>query len=348
MATKYIVLLFQNGDYIDRGLVRQLQRELDSVVTTPREETEIHVWVHSPGGDAHAAYKLILDLRSRCSSLEGVVPDYAKSSATLMLLGMDKIYMAPAAELGPLDVQIEHPDRENKIVSGLDVANSLESLGITAIDLALAGGSSIIKYTGLPRAEVLSATLRFLSRFLEPAVAKLDPHLIHEAARELQVARHYAIEMLERRCVTPKMKLSRDKAQQMINKLVKTYPSHGSIICRDEAINLGLPIESAEDYPEWALVREVHGRFMCGNSSLVMACPEAALEAAFSPPKPSTPTPPASAPASAPTPVPAPTPTTPATDPVIGETNVDRQRPDGEGSDGNGSEHSGAGTAAAE
>src|SRR5690349_3514350 len=106
----YHLILFQVGDQISRDLVGQIQARLDEAVTTDREHTEIDIWLDSPGGDAHAAYKLILDLRHRSNRLRAVIPDYAKSAATLLALGVDTIFMHAAAELGPLDVQIEHPD----------------------------------------------------------------------------------------------------------------------------------------------------------------------------------------------------------------------------------------------
>src|SRR5438128_2243993 len=120
----YHLILFQSGnDDINRGLLLNIQDRLDREIVTPPNQTEIDIWIESPGGDGHAAYKLILDLRSRCKRLRAVIPDYAKSAATLLALGVDTIFMSAAAELGPLDVQIEHPDpdREGTIVSALDV-----------------------------------------------------------------------------------------------------------------------------------------------------------------------------------------------------------------------------------
>src|SRR5262249_43415249 len=163
-TARYYLILFQHGgnNAIDRALVRRVQHELDDIITTPASETEIDVWIESLGGDAHAAYKLVLELRDRCRKLQAVIPDLAKSAATLLTLGMEKIYMGPAAELGPLDVQLTHPDREDVIISGLDVSDSLEFLGRTAFDLVLSGGGSVIHYTGLRRSEVLQATFPFV------------------------------------------------------------------------------------------------------------------------------------------------------------------------------------------
>jgi ClpP class serine protease len=149
------LVLFQNGENLDRESVRDIQKQLDQIVITAPEVTDIDVWIESPGGDAHAAYKLAIDLRSRCRNLRAVVPDFAKSAATLLILGMDTVFMKAAAELGPLDVQIPHPDREDVIISALDVADSLDFLARTAFGYAVSGGAVILEITGLRRSEVL-------------------------------------------------------------------------------------------------------------------------------------------------------------------------------------------------
>lgn len=76
---------------------------LEDGIAEPRENVELDLWLESPGGDAHAAYKLALLLRAHASRLRVVIPDYAKSAATLLTLAADEIYVAPVAELGPLD-----------------------------------------------------------------------------------------------------------------------------------------------------------------------------------------------------------------------------------------------------
>lgn len=264
--TVYNLIIFQRDQsphakrtgYIDRELFEAIQDALDETITTPPELTEIDVWIDSPGGDAHVAYKIDLELRARCSALRAVVVDYAKSAATLLLLGMDVVYMAPAAELGPLDMQIEHPHREGVVVSALDVTGPLEFLGQAAVDLAIAGGARVLGFTQLPRTEVLNAMLTFAAQgLLQPSVAKLDLHLVHQARNQLSIARHYALTMLERRRVDAKRSISRDAAERLLRELVHSYPAHATVIDRDEARKLGLPIENIETYPKWPIVRSL-------------------------------------------------------------------------------------------
>ena len=280
-TTQYYLILFQQGhSAIDRKTVYDIQVMLDEVITTPPAETNIDVWIESPGGDAHATYKLVLDLRHRCQTLQAVVPDYAKSAATLLVLGVDKIFMAAAAELGPLDIQIEHPDREGLILSALDVADSLEFLSKTAIDMVIGGGGAIVYFTKLRRTDVLEMTLKFMAQFLQPTIAKLDPHLLHQATNQLQIAERYAINMLQMR---NNIATSEESAKELMDKLIKEYPSHEYVISRNEARALGLPVVPVESYHKVESVKNLYTSFMEIGESLITVVDDSMLDELDSP-----------------------------------------------------------------
>ncbi len=269
--------MFQWRDIIDRNLVQNVQAQLDSVIKTPPNETGIDIWIESSGGDAHATYKLTLELRSRCCQLRAVVLDYAKSAATLLILGVDGIFMGAAAELGPLDVQIEHPNREGRIVSGLDVAGALEFLGQTAVEMVLSGGGSIVTYTALSRSEVLQQTLNFTAQFLHPIVEKLDPHLIHQAANQLRVAERYAERMLRSRALPPDRHLNDNQTRELTQRLVSEYPAHEFIISRDEARELGLPVFDADEHPQWQKIKSFYSKYLKSKRPMVCVIDDAKL-----------------------------------------------------------------------
>jgi hypothetical protein len=260
--SKYHVVIFQEReeDSLNIRLVRKIEALLEKKIVTPPESTQIDVWLDSPGGSAHAAYKLILALRSRCNVLWTIIPDYAKSAATLLVLGSDCIFMAPTAELGPLDVQIDHPDRENVRISGLDVTNSLEHLTTMALNFTLVGGGMMLKYTGLPRRDVLHELLQFMAQALGPLISKLDPHIIHQATNELKVAEQYALRMLKMRNLPKEKQLSDDDAEAVLETLVKEYPTHSFVISREEAAKeLGLPVKCAiKNYEKWTYVKQLY------------------------------------------------------------------------------------------
>jgi len=270
-VNRYFVVLFQSGvtgddlGVLRRNVVDEIQLRLARAIQTPPSTNIIDVWLESPGGDAHAAYKLFLELNHRCAWLQVVIPDWAKSAATLFTLGADQIFMAPAAELGPLDAQIEHPDREGVTVSALDVSKALGFLGDFALDYLVRGGRDVLESTQLPRAEVLRSMSRFTARLVEPIIAKLDPHLVHQAANELGVARQYAIEMIRLRhrklheAEDESVTLPEDEAIKLVPEhltdvLCQHYPSHGFVISLRAARELGLPVKLADEYDYWAQV----------------------------------------------------------------------------------------------
>jgi len=62
--------------------------------------------LHSYGGDPDVAEKLVEILRENCRCFYVAIPERAKSAATIISLGSDRIYMLESAELGPIDPQI--------------------------------------------------------------------------------------------------------------------------------------------------------------------------------------------------------------------------------------------------
>lgn len=79
----------------------------------------VDLMLHSVGGDIDAAEKLIRLVRSKVGeggSIRVIVPEYAKSAATLMALGADMLVMADSSELGAIDPQFHlHDGRGNDI-----------------------------------------------------------------------------------------------------------------------------------------------------------------------------------------------------------------------------------------
>ena len=103
--TKRRLICYVSGDgrRIDRDDTMPFADLLYSV--SPGEDVEI--MLHTLGGSVDAAEKLMRLVRSRVSDGEIyiVVPEYAKSAGTLMILGADCVVMSDTSELGPIDPQ---------------------------------------------------------------------------------------------------------------------------------------------------------------------------------------------------------------------------------------------------
>jgi hypothetical protein len=66
----------------------------------------LDVMVHSPGGVPDATEAIVQQLRGKYSHIRFIVPAYAKSAATMLVMSGNEILMDPDAELGPIDPQV--------------------------------------------------------------------------------------------------------------------------------------------------------------------------------------------------------------------------------------------------
>ena len=69
---------------------------------------DVDLLLHTRGGNTDAAEKLIRMMRSKIdtAALRIIVPEFAESAGTLMVLGADSVVMSDMSELGPIDPQI--------------------------------------------------------------------------------------------------------------------------------------------------------------------------------------------------------------------------------------------------
>ena len=92
----------------------------------------IELLLHTRGGNVDAAEKLIRMIKRKTGEADFhiVVPEYAKSAGTLMVLGANRVVMSDASELGPIDPQIRLADG-----SGQAVQNYLDAYEELAVQL---------------------------------------------------------------------------------------------------------------------------------------------------------------------------------------------------------------------
>ena len=83
------------------------------------KNTNIELLLHTVGGDIDATEKIVNMIRDRvgAASFRIVVPDYAKSAGTLMVLGADRVVMSDSSELGPIDPQVVRVEGDGQRVS---------------------------------------------------------------------------------------------------------------------------------------------------------------------------------------------------------------------------------------
>ena len=195
---------------------------------------KIDLVVNSGGGLIEPAYQAIrlLDRAFPDKELNFVVPRMAKSAATLMACGCDKIILSQIGELGPLDVQIRR--KSGAPISGITINRLIEE--------ELKG-----KQTNENMKEWIYRTLK--------------PEEVLELKRFNEVAVEYLRELLPKRMFKSR-EISKPKMDEIINKLCQEFPNHGFVIDYDTAKNkLNFNVEYASNKEEIILqnVRELWG-----------------------------------------------------------------------------------------
>lgn len=180
--------------------------------------TPIDLLLHSPGGDIDAAEKLITLIRKRAGTagVRVIVPDYAKSAATLIALGADTIVMSDSSELGAIDPQIALPDSNGHLVQ-LSAQSYLDAYRRHAEQL-----------TANPADPVARLML-----------AKLDPALVTKLERMVKRSRAIAEDLL-----TQAMIKDPADAATVATELSDTerWYSHGQMISHENLTGLGVNI----------------------------------------------------------------------------------------------------------
>jgi len=254
------------GSALDGALFRRLRTLLRERVRTTRNLTEIDLWLDSSTGDAHAAYKIALLLRSYASVLRVVVPDRAKGAATLLGVAADEIHLAPAAELGPLDAMLEgHPG--GTWLSARDVLRAMDEVSRTALDFALRASEGMRDGGGgLARLDCLDVAVRLAAELHLPLARQLHPVDVVVARNLLDTAARYADVLLSLRDPD---RVDEAAERPDVDALVAGYPTRRHVIDIDEARDLGLPVHPLWKYPAADAVTALHEHVEDREASLV-------------------------------------------------------------------------------
>jgi hypothetical protein len=229
-----VVMFIQaaNGAFgnISDFIFHKFLKEIDEL---PYNEP-VTILLHSPGGQADAAYRLSQLFRLRCGGYNVVIPIYAKSAATLFALGENEITLGTFAELGPLDAQLDDMDREQRL-SALEVTQSLERLNSEAMQAVDAQMIFWANRSGKRIETLLPIATKFVAEMMRPLFEKIDTVHYTKMARILKVAQDYAERLLGQR-------MPHDEAQGIAQTLTQAYAEHGFVIDAEELDRIGLEL----------------------------------------------------------------------------------------------------------
>lgn len=200
-------------------------REFVDQIEAVRDHDKVDVLIHSFGGDALVAWKLISMLRESFSHISALVPNMAYSAATLFCMGADEIVLHPYANLGPIDPQIHAKDK-----NGQPLRFAYEDVGAFLRFLSEDAGITEQRYTP-----------EIVNRLFE----SVEPFMIGGAKRASDLASTVGERLLRTHMTAPEDAL---KAREIAEELNKNFLSHGDAVSRSRARELGLKI--ADDDPE--------------------------------------------------------------------------------------------------
>lgn len=211
---------------------------------------QINLLIHSPGGDGTICEKIVDICRSHLvgndRKFRVIVPNVAKSAATILALGADEIIMGYTSELGPIDPQVPI------VVSGSPQWVSAFAF-VEARDKLL---QQIAKAT-----KKQEPTVGFLTQ-----LAGLNIPFTDEMENQIQFAKKTAITLLSKHMLVPvhakpiqRHKESVNIAEKLLSKAL--FPTHGYYISGQAAKDMGLQVELLDkDDPLWNQIWEYYIR----------------------------------------------------------------------------------------
>ena len=166
------------------------------------KQKNLDLYILSPGGFAHPAYKIARLFQDySLEKFSVLIPYYAKSAATILSLGADEIVMGPASELGPIDPQLSTPN--SPLTPALALKEALDYI-----------------------TKVIQKNPKMAPLYV-PLLDKVDLIQLGHFEREIESAKQYGEILLNGRKMN---KLTREQAKNLADEFVQKYKTHGFVI----------------------------------------------------------------------------------------------------------------------
>jgi len=223
---------------------------LEAILNSISGAEQINLILHSPGGDGTIVEKMVDMCRSHLSGTQRqfrvIVPNIAKSAATVLALGADKILMGYCSELGPIDPQVQIAvSGVLQWVSALAFVESRDKLLEQIADATKKGAPT----TGLLQ-----------------QLAGLNIPFTQEMENWIEFARKTAASLLDKYMLVSKYPDPQDrkkKADNIAGKLLskQLFPVHGQFIDGATAQQLELEVDVLDKKDKlWELIWEYYIR----------------------------------------------------------------------------------------
>lgn len=187
---------------------------------------KVTLFINSNGGNLDTPWPLVNTIREFCNEFEVIVPCDARSAATLIALGADRIVMTPVSHLSPVDPEgvYERGGKQLKI----QVEDVLGYLDFAKEKVGINEQESLVESLKLLAQEIQPTVLGSVNRTLS-LIRRLSENLLKLHLRKIE---------------------DQDQINQIVDHLTHRLFSHQHLIGRKEAKNLvGFKeiIEDADD-----------------------------------------------------------------------------------------------------
>ncbi len=204
-----------------------------------RKFVELDLILHSGGGQISVAYQIFDLIKTHSEKLTIFIPIYAKSAATLFVLGCDKIIMSELAELGPLDTQVLERKEGSKIyTSALNPFKTVEEVQRFALRMFDQSVQLLLNRADYSVEEAVKHSLDFAAKITVPMFSQIKVEKMGEYGRALQIGLEYGRRLLKRYGHVPE-----ENHDKILRHLIYGYPSHSYVIDYKEMIEIGFDVE---------------------------------------------------------------------------------------------------------
>ena len=212
---------------------------MDLVNIASKKGKKIYLILESFGGDGNVAEKLIGVFRTTFSDgFYVIIPNNAKSAATMLALGSDKIIMGINSELGPIDpqIQVQLPSGQVQYVPAKSITGAVEKV----------------------KKEV-GANEKLASVYY-PILQQIRPEQLKFCEDAIKFSTAFAERWLDKGCMKGKNKKDINTAVEELT-TGDRFNMHGSVINFEEAKRMGLNVEMWKiEENKWKLVWQYYLR----------------------------------------------------------------------------------------
>lgn len=226
----------------------QTQIGNDQVVRFPRHLDQIGdvdqmaLLLYTRGGDTNVPWSIVNFVRAYAKEMVVLVPFCAHSAGTLVSLGADRILMTKIATLSPIDPSVANAFNPQ------DPANPANRIPIAVEDVM--AYFELAKSQGVKRDEDMATAFQ---RLADP----VHPLALGNVHRSIEQIRQLATKLIDLHPADD----DQEAVTERIRRLTTAFYTHSHLINRQEAKELGLPVDDAAGKVE-ALMLDYYGQLV--------------------------------------------------------------------------------------